>query len=320
MSDPWRHYAVYGTTLASTIDFPELGPSVAAPARWEFHANATLPEMDAPVELGSDRLYADVHARLYAHALGHRIVVDDTGSFDLSADRTHITCAAHVDAWPDFVRAHLLGRVLSTALFFDGLLPLHGSAVCTREGVIAFLAPKAFGKSTLALALTMAGAPLVTDDTLPVDPTAPVMAWPGVHGIRAHQDAARATGAPHSGLTTREGKEVIVGFGAAQRLDAPAPLAAIYLLEPPLADDAPATAAPVPVVDCEVVPPMFGALGILAFVKIGAMLGASASATMMERAAAIARGVPIHRLRITRDLARLPEAAASILSWHGGAL
>lgn len=319
MTDALRHYAVYGTTLASTIDFPELGPAAGTPARWEFRTVSGLPEMADPRELGSDPLYAKVFARLFAHAGGHRIVVDDTGSYDLSADRAHIAFEEKAGAWPDFVRAHLLGRVLSTALFLDGLLPLHGSAVATREGVIAFLAPKGFGKSTIALALTMAGASLVTDDTLPVDPELPVTAWPGVQGIRAHGDAARATGAPPAELTTREGKEVILGFGEAQRLRAAAPLVAIYLLEPPLEEEPTSTRGPKPAADCEVLPPMFGALGILAFVKIGAMLGPGASATMMERAAAIARTVPIHRLRVPRDLERLPQVADMILSWHGGA-
>jgi hypothetical protein len=303
------HYTVYGEGLASSVSFPELPERGSRDARWTFETVADLDAMSDASELGSDLLYADVHARLHQHATGHRIIVDDTGSFDLSADRRHVRCVERPDAWPDFVRAHLMGRVLATSLYLDGLLPLHASAVETRDGVVAFLAPKGFGKSTLALALVTAGARLGTDDTLPIEPLAVPQAWPGVHSIRVHEDALDALDAQHPELETREGKRVVTALPGERLQVTRRPLAAVYLLDPvgPEVVDTTRTA----------MPPMLAAVGVVAHVKIGRMLGAAAAAPMLERAAAIVRRVPVFRLHAPRDLARLHETAGTIIDWHG---
>lgn len=306
-------YEVYGARLASTWALPELpsAPADGARVQWAFRTVADLPPMQDAALLGEEPLYAAVHARLWRHAQGHRITVDDTGTFDLSADGREVRWEERAEAWPDFVRAHLVGRVLATALFLDGLLPLHGSAVLTAEGVIGFLAPKGFGKSSLAYALVAAGARLVTDDTLPVSPEVPARAWPGVHTLRLRDDALAAATGGTPLLATPDGKRIVGDFDVAQRSHDAAPLAALYLLEP-AAPEAPAATR-------VLAPPMPAAVGILAHVKIGRMLGAGAAPAMMPRAAAIARTVPVYRLDTPRALVRLPEVAATLLAWHGGA-
>ncbi len=309
MSTTAQRYTVYGECLASSMPLPELAPSRSATARWTFDTTARMAPMVGAVELGAERIYGDVSARLFTHEAGQRIIVDDTGSFDLSGDRTRVVWEVRETAWPDFVRAHLVGRVLATALYLDGLLPLHASAVETRDGVVAFLAPKGFGKSTLALALTAAGARLATDDTLPVEPAAAPLAWPGVHSMRVRQDAIEAAGLPMPTQETREGKRLVADLAPAQRMTRRAPLAALYLLDPVEGD--------APEVMRVALPTMLAALGTVAHVKIGRMLGPLAAAPMLERAAAIARVVPTYRLHAPRDLARLAATAATILAWHG---
>ena len=321
MSGSSFRYSVYGDCLASSIPFPELPVSGARTSRWTFETTSRLAPMVDPTELGADRIYGEVFARLWAHANGHRIAVDDTGSFELSRDRTHVTWEERAESWPDFVRAHLVGRVLATALYFDGLLPLHASAVETRDGVIAFLAPKGFGKSTLALALTTAGARLVTDDTLPVEPgAAPIagpsvrprvapLAWPGVHSLRVHDDALAAVGTPRPALDTRDGKRIVSALAAHQLMTRHAPLAAIYLIDPVMPEAGTVTRT--------LLAAMLAAVGVVAHVKIGRMLGPAAAGPMLERAAAITRSVPVFRLHAPRDLAQLPATAATLLGWHG---
>jgi hypothetical protein len=198
--------------------------------------------------------------------------------------------------------------VLATALYLDGLLPLHGSSVVTRDGVIGFLAPKGFGKSSLALALTKAGAWLVSDDTLPIDAETS-RAWPGVHGLRVRDDTREVVGVPEGSLRTREGKHVITELGHERVFARPMPLAALYLLVPidPDGED----------VDRVRIARMQAAISIVAHVKIGSMLGREAVPTMLARAARIAAQVPVHQLAIPRDLAALPSMARTILSWHG---
>ncbi|MBX7118690.1 MAG: hypothetical protein K1X31_06790 [Gemmatimonadaceae bacterium] len=306
---PMHHYTAYGAPLASTIALPELDERPAGPARWTVtEADAGLPPMSGARALGHDTLYGTVEARLCAHDGGHRIEVDDTGAFDLSPDRTRVTVARRPGAWEDFVRQHLAGRVLATALYLDGLLPLHASAVATADGVLAFLAPKGYGKSSLALALAQAGAWLVSDDTLPVDPQA-ATALPGLQGLRVHDDSVAAVGAGAGMLRSREGKQVLTALPDGALTGGARPLAALYVLVP-MAPETPAlTRTPFP--------PALAAIGVVAHVKIGRMLGSWGAATMMARAAALVHRVPVQQLHVPRDLARLPAAAATLLAWHG---
>ena len=184
-----NHYAIYGACLASDVPFPELRPAGGLRPKWVFETTSALEPARNAFELGAERIYDDVHARLYRHAAGHRIIVDDTGEYDLSPDGRRVRWQDRADAWPDFVRAHLMGRVLATSMFLDGLLPLHASAVAFDYRVVAFIAPKGYGKSSLALALTHGGARLVTDDTLPVELGPAMIAWPGVHAVRVPSDS-----------------------------------------------------------------------------------------------------------------------------------
>ena len=306
-------YSVYGSALHSTMEFPELTPITDVPPKWRLATVPSLLPMRDPVALGDELIYGEVHARLFQHRDGHRIVVDDTGSFELEAEG-YIIVAPKEGAWPDFVRAHLLGRVLATALFHAGYLPLHGSAVQTREGVVAFLAPKGFGKSSMALAMVQAGGSLVSDDLLPVQPGNPPMALPGIRSLRVHEDAVSAVGVTATSEATREGKVALHQNAGRMAPDTPLPLAAIFVLaptmEPLLATEPPVLRTPFA--------PVLAAAALVAHVKIGRMLGSGAAAPMLERAASISRMVPVHQLIVTRDLARLPEAAAEVLSWYGG--
>ncbi len=306
-------YSVYGSAMHSAIEFPELTRIADVPPRWRLSTVAESLPMRDPVALGDELIYGEVHARLFAHREGHRIVVDDTGEFDLEPEG-HIIVAPKQGAWPDFVRAHILGRVLATSLFHAGHLPLHGSAVQTREGVIAFLAPKGFGKSSLALALVKGGASLVSDDLLSVEPGTPPLALPGIRSLRVREDTVEAVGVEAAATPTREGKVALNQNAGRMAPDRPLPLAAIFLIAPTLQPMLPNE----PAVIRTPFAPVLAAAALVAHVKIGRMLGAAAAASMLERAAIISRMVPVHQLIVTRDLNRLPEAASQLLAWYGG--
>jgi hypothetical protein len=306
-----NRYSVYGACLESEVDFPELPLADGVATKWRFTVVPSLPPVRDSVELGSERIYGHVHARLLRHAGGHRIVVDDTGTFDLDLRHREVRWEQRNESWPDFVRAHCIGRVLATSMYLDGWLPLHGSAVATAEGVIAFLAPKGFGKSSLALALTTAGARLVTDDTLPVEITPDgCVAWPGVHSVRLNEDAIHALGVETPSLETRDHKLVVGPLGRQEIMLRPEPLRAIYLLDPVL--PAPGRRAARGRLS-----EMMSAVGVVGHTKIGRMLGPAAAPEMLDRAARIVREVPAYRLETARDLALLPAVAQDILSWHG---
>lgn len=308
MTGTLRCYSVYGERLASAIPLPELDEIPPGPARWTVETSAALAPVEDVTELGADLIYGSVHARLYAHARGHRIVVEDTGVFDLSHGGSRVTVVPFADGTPDFVRAHLTGRVLATALWLDGLLPLHASAVAMRDGVVGILAPKGFGKSSLALALTQAGGWLVSDDTLPVEADSG-RAWPGLHGLRVHDDAREVLGVAAGRLRTAEGKHVITELGRERLFARPMALSALYLLVPVEPDGEG--------VDRVAIAPMQAAISVVGHVKVGGLLGRSGARAMLERAVRVTTRTPVFQLRVPRDLAALPGLARTILSWHG---
>lgn len=265
--------------------------------------------MRDPEERGSELIHGDVYARLFAHRRGLRVCVDDTGDFDI-APNGNIVATTRPDAWDDFVRNHLLGRVLAVAMFEAGWLPLHASAVDTPEGVIALLGPNSVGKSALAIALTNAGATPVADDTLPVESGTPPCAWPGLPNVRIREDVRAALDLPRNGLDTHEGKTILAPAPNQHPSMSPRPLAGIYLLAPNenLAREAAAVRTPFS--------PVLAAPAILAHVRAGAMLGPGAVATMLQRVSPIVRMVPVHQLSVSRDLSRLGDAAREIMSWY----
>ncbi len=305
------HYEVFGACLRTEIEFPELRAMTPVPEtpRWTFRLCPALEPMQDAVLLGEEPIYRDVVARLYRHRDGLRIRVADTGAFDLSTDGTDIRWEPTADPWWDFGRGHLLGRVLATSMHVQGTLTLHGSAVATADGIVAFLAPKFTGKSTLAMHLGRAGAPLVTDDTLPVRNGPLPLAFPGVHTIRL-RTATEGEGAVVS--TGRDGKFRLTDIPVDRRITTARPLAALYLLRSiGLSSDLPEAArAPLDGIRATLL--------LLAHTKIGQMLGATYQLDLFREMAALARHVPVYELSIQRDHALLPGVVARILAWHGG--
>ena len=305
-------YAVCGGCLRASIDLPELQRVTGTSPSWVFRLSADVPpERPDQVLLGEEHIYGSVHARLYGFEGGYRVTVDDTGSFDLSPDGTEITGYPLPEAWPDFVRAHLIGRVLAVALHLGGILTLHGSAVALGDDAVAFLAPKHHGKTTLALAITRAGGALLTDDMLPVVPGDLARALPGVHSMRLHSDTAGMMAGSAPLPQTREGKHRLDDLPADWIRNRDASLAAIYLLTPVASIDGGA------MVRRDHLAGVSSAVSLMAHTKIGRMLGSWGAPTLLERAATTSRHTSVYRLAVVRDLAGLPEVVERIGEWHG---
>jgi hypothetical protein len=256
-------------------------------------------------------LYDDFYATLYQVQEGWRIVVDDTAEFDLSADCSVITARPYPHSSPDFLRAHLLGRVLATSLYFGGTFVLHGSAVSLAGGAAAFMAPKGFGKSTLALALTMAGGRLLSDDAIPTTLDEQPIVWPGVHSVRLHAVTARHFAATPS-EQRRDGKLVITDLPPERLEERSRPLSAVYFLAP--AERIPEAAAVrrIPLARPSAAATLVGQS------KIPEMLGPGHAAELLRQAAWVASRVPVYQLAVLRDMSRLAEVATQLLDWHGG--
>lgn len=304
-------YSIFGGCLDSELDFPELHPGNATAPSWRFRVVRGAPSGDPGSVLG---IGTEPNCRviLYRSGNGFHLHHSCTGDFLLSAKGTDITWYARDGASEEMGRGDIMGRVLSVAMHASGKLALHGSGVRIGDAAIAFLAPKGYGKSTLALSLVNAGARLVTDDTVAVDPTLPVTVLPGVHRMRLCDDAATrfvpAAAAAERGV---DGKRVIDERADARRILDPAPLAAIYLLAPVRAEHTDQ------VVQRRLLPARLAAMSLVRHAKIGALLGGTEAPLVIERAAAIARSIPVYELTVVRDLDRMNRVVDQLMAWHG---
>jgi hypothetical protein len=309
-----RRYAVYGACLESEIPFPELRSGPGADPRWSFELDGSLPPKPAGTLLGEEHIYGDVWARLFGDGeKGYWIEVSDTGLYHMDRGGRRIRWRPNPDPWWDFGRAHLLGRVLATSMYLEGILTLHGSGVGLGTGAVTFMAPKGCGKSTLAFALTRRGARLLSDDALPIDPpgrNGGVRVRPGVQSVRLTPESRRRFGAAPEARENREGK-VVVGDLPRERLVAgPLPLAAAYLLRPvPASPSRPAAVR-------RELGKVEATLALAGQQKMAEMLGPGAAPELLERAAAVAARVPVYTLDVVRDFERLDEAVDLIVSWH----
>jgi hypothetical protein len=164
------YYRAYGVTVASDLALPELGavelqqpdlivvggPDVADRSAWRWVArrpdDSAAPWLSIGVRDG---------ARLLAFGGG----ID----FTVSEDVTTIVCHRN-DGIPATTLRHLLiDQVVPLVLAQRGSLVLHGSACVLDEAAVAFVGGPGTGKSSLAAALSRAGAAILADDAVRVD-------------------------------------------------------------------------------------------------------------------------------------------------------
>lgn len=181
-------------------------------------------------------------------------------------------------------------RVLATAvpllLAEQGALTLHAAAVQTAAGAVLLAGPSTRGKSTLALALTRLGHPLIAEDGVLVTAD-PYRAWPGPRGVRLKE-----------------------GDGAARRA---------RLIDAPVE-----ATGPVPVAALVVLRPRGEELrverldGARALPELAGHLfhhgGAEALRGPFARLARLAAAVPAFGASLPDDLGRLPQAAAALVT------
>jgi hypothetical protein len=116
------------------------------------------------------------------------------------------------DAWE-----HRIGTMAVPLLLAErGELAVHAAAIAVRGSAVLFAGSSGRGKSTLALAASEAGNPVLSEDGVTVDPGDELLRiWPGMRGVRA---------------ATPEGRKGFVELPAAHEAREPLPLGAVCLL------------------------------------------------------------------------------------------
>lgn len=309
-----RDYSAFGGVLRSEIEFPEL--EIADRGRgpdWTLVVERSLPTSRGLTALGERKVGAESY-RLWRAGDGFRLEHSHAGTFDLSGDGRSITWYHDSAAMPELVRTIVLGPAIALALELEGFLCLHGSAVSLNGRACAFLAPKYFGKSTLATALTVAGGRLLGDDLLVVNAGPPPTVRPGVASVRLWADAAAALPLDAISKTLIPGvKTTVTGLRDDALAKTPTSLADVYMLSPM----APEAAAPA--VSRTRLSPVESAIALARHTKLpDSLVGLQAAGSQLAAAATIAASIPVWRLHLVRDMSRLESIVRQLIEWSLG--
>ena len=306
-------YSVFGGCLHSEIELPELRQGGDGPADWTVRiADGAADPALAGTVLGEEEILNGATLRLLRRTDGgYRLDYTDSGIFDVSPDGREIVWHQGADARIEFARTDLMGRVLSTSLHAAGALALHASGAAIDGRAVGFLAPKFFGKSTLAIAMTYAGASLITDDTLAIVPGSPPVCIPGVHSVRLRsQSAAHFPRTKDASPTDASRGRVVDELPEEMLMRGRAPLAALYLLAPVSPEEAS------DVVVRQLMSPTRATLSVLPHARMGGLFRAAEAATNFDRVAAVVHSTPVYALQVVRDLERVGDVAERIVGWH----
>jgi hypothetical protein len=220
--------------LCLTVPFA-VGKELAAPAQMPVDGVVALGP--APRELPTA-----VHTYAYADS-DIRVQVDAVGSvlFDTPRARYHVTagCAVAIDAPPDIapdaLRYMVLHYCVPALLNQRGCFALHANAIHTLRGAVVLAGQSGGGKSTLHAALLAQGMAMLSDDVAVLRTSdAVVEVLPGLPRYRMTADALTRVQPPAERSRPLAGPRHKVALWAppASFHAAPAPLAAIYVLEP----------------------------------------------------------------------------------------
>jgi hypothetical protein len=310
-----QNYSVFGGCLRSEIPFPDLLPSPDASALsrpdWTLRVVHGAVPQDGATQTGAHQV-GPWHYRLFDTATGLRLELSDDYVFELAEGGTEIRWYVSDRATIENVRALVLGPLLALAHHLRGGLCLHGSAVAVGEQGLAFLAGKHHGKSTLGLALALAGARHLTDDAVAVDLSSPLRLRPGIHSVRLWQDSADRFARSLECTLVQGLKATLTELPEQLIRTAAVPLAAVYMLRPVQSADATVAA------ERSLLDPSGATLAMICHTKLPQpLMGRARSGEQFQRVGAVARSVQVYDLAVARDFDRLSDVVEIILSWHG---
>lgn len=182
---PWRGSA-FGLALEAPRPLPTIGANGACAGRQTVVELVAPPVLDRAwpgreAESVVDRRFPDGAAmlRIDRHPeAGFRIWGPGYGRYVVSPAGRRIQAALPRRTWR--WQRLFFAQVLPLAAALQGLEPFHASAVALSGRAVAFVASAGTGKTSVAAHLVAAGAPLITDDVLALEPTSRgVIAHPG---------------------------------------------------------------------------------------------------------------------------------------------
>lgn len=299
-------YSVYGMGLHSAFPIPELlekdDEGARQPADILVSFGAVRPDWltESHEDADPNYVWAERNAERNEVVVGFGRV----GRYWVRAGHT-IVIEPVPGAEPALVRHGLLGPVLAHLLWQRDVFTLHASVLGVSGHHVAFVGVSGEGKSTTAAALERHGHTLVCDDVAALDQAGRVL--PGFPRMRLYEDVLRGVGDEpsahppvHSQIDKRSKR-------VARFARAPVELERIFVLA--TGDDF----AVLPIA------PQAAMLELMRHTfcahQYAPLYGFKQH---MERAAALARTVPVLRLERPKDLARLPDLVRFIEAHAAG--
>ncbi|MGB0109939.1 MAG: hypothetical protein WBP52_15695 [Terriglobales bacterium] len=234
----------------------------------------------------------------------------DLADFEVLKNTKEIFCYPKPETTSDTIRHLLLDQVIPLLLSQQGRLVLHGSAVLTPHGAVAFLGETGRGKSTLASSFSEKGAPVLTDDCLLVkEADGQLLAVPSYQGLRLWPEAVDALFGQETPLVEvahyTEKKRVDGNVGLSFCTE-PAALRRIYFLAP--ADESEGKSV-------SIVPlsPRDACMELVKFTYLIDITDRQRLRQEFERLSRLAALPLFYRLSFPRDFSLLPDVHRAIL-------
>jgi hypothetical protein len=108
--------------------------------------------------------------------------------FVIDKDLRRVICHPAADGRHEIIPIVITGTLTAFLLAMSGRFVLHGSAVGIGSRAVSFVGVSGQGKSTMAALFCLAGAPLITDDVLPLDFESATVGLETVYCLRAGRE------------------------------------------------------------------------------------------------------------------------------------
>lgn len=230
-------YTAFGMRIRSEIRLllPSEGPagadaaaaSNAVPWPVDIVRGAIPPDSELPHALGAIRYGMSPAAG--SDEAWIRVDVPRVARYQIQG-ASRIVVAPEAGADERRIGLYISGLILAFLLKQRPVITLHGSAVARGGKALAFIGCQGSGKSTTAAAMTAAGYRILCDDIVPIADGPVVL--PGIAQAKLLPDAfERLVGNPYNAAHLFDGVDKFqADLGGTFR---PAPLQAIFVLEPP---------------------------------------------------------------------------------------
>lgn len=220
----------FGLSISSNVELPGIEGSRDYPSAGRVAIDVAAGEGTAPFQVDdaeetfrSDFPDGSPAMRIHRGEDSFRIWFAGSGSCVVAATGERITCVPPLEEWPWGL---LYAQALPLAAALRRLEVLHASAVELRRRAVIFAGHSGSGKTTLALRLLGAGARLLADDVVALEPAERgLVAHPGV-GIANIADDVLPLLAGRGHRVGRSDKHHV----ALERPDAPVPVGALIFL------------------------------------------------------------------------------------------